>query len=71
MPLTAEDATRVVARLSEELTRRRPTVEERLRYYKGETGRLRFATDEFAQYHADRFAGFSDNWCKQIGRAHV
>lgn len=66
MPLTPEQATRVVQRLSDELTRRRPTVEERLRYYKGETGRLRFATDEFAQYHADRFAGFSDNWCKPV-----
>lgn len=66
MPITEEEARRRVERLSQDLTERRPDVESRLRYYKGEMGKLRFATDEFAQYHGDRFTGFNDNWCQPV-----
>lgn len=66
MPLDPDDARKRVEKLSQELTERRPTVEERLLYYKGELGRLRFATEEFAEYHGDRFTGFNDNWCQPV-----
>lgn len=66
MPLTDEEARRLVERLSQTLADRRSTVDERLRYYRGDVGRLRFATAEFAQYHGDRFSGFSDNWCRPV-----
>lgn len=66
MALTFEQAQQRVERLSQDLTERRPTVDERLRYLKGDLGKLRFATDEFAQYHGDRFTGFDDNWCAPV-----
>lgn len=66
MPISEEEARRRVERLSHDLTARRPTVEDRLRYYKGELGRLRFATDEFQQYFGEKFSGFDDNWCQPV-----
>lgn len=60
------EAQQLTERLSQELTSRRPTVDERLAYFKGDLGRLRYATDEFARYFGDRFRGFADNWCRPV-----
>lgn len=66
MPISEEEARRRVERLSHQLTERRPVVEERIRYYKGELGKLRFATEEFQSYFGDKFTGFDDNWCAPV-----
>lgn len=66
MPITEQEARRRVERLSQELGARRASVEDRLRYYKGELGKLRFATDEFQSYFGDKFTGFDDNWCAPV-----
>src|SRR5690606_40012235 len=60
------EAQQLTERLSQELTSRRPAVDERLAYFKGDLGRLRYATDEFARYFGDRFRGFADNWCRPV-----
>lgn len=64
--LTSDQAAVKVEQLSQRLAQRRPEVDDRLRYYRGEMGKLRFATDEFSQYHGDRFTGFNDNWCAPV-----
>lgn len=38
-------------------------------YYKGKAGKLRFASDTFAEHFQRRFAGFSDNWCQPVAQA--
>lgn len=65
MPEMSPDAAAALAqvqRLSEELRRRRPFVERRLRYYRG-LHPLAYASTEFARYFGDRYVEFSDNWC--------
>jgi hypothetical protein len=52
-------------RLSEELRRRRPFVERRLRYYRG-LQPLTFASDEFTRYFGGRYVDFCDNWCVPV-----
>lgn len=69
MPITEETARAAVERLSNTLTHRRPKIQKRLAYFKGEEGRMRFASDEFRDYHMRRFQGFSDNWCLTVGQA--
>lgn len=60
------EAQQLTERLSQELTSRRPAVDERLAYFKGDLGRLKYATDEFARYFGGRFRGFADNWCRPV-----
>lgn len=50
-----------VQKLSDELRIRRPGIERRLRYYRGNHP-LVYASQEFARYFGDRFVHFSDNW---------
>lgn len=59
----------VVERMSNELRSRRPDIDERLDYFKGNKGTLRFASDEFSDHFNDRFEGFSDNWCQPVAQS--
>lgn len=63
---TAEEALELVRKLSAELTRRRPKLQSRMAAYRGQEDQLRFASPEFGAYFAERFAGFSDNWCAPV-----
>jgi hypothetical protein len=55
--------------LSRELQARRPQIAKRIRYFKGETGKLHYASSKFAEYFEKQYAGFSDNWCMPVAQA--
>lgn len=57
-----------VRKLSAELERRRPGIQDNLDAYRGKHA-LQFASPEFASYFADRFDGFADNWCAPVIQA--
>jgi hypothetical protein len=56
-------------KLAAELVSRRAAMAEHMEYIKGERRGLKFATEKFAEYHADRFKDFSDNWCLPVLQA--
>ncbi|MFC8429906.1 phage portal protein [Streptomyces sp. NPDC057253] len=67
---TEEQARRLVDVLATELTTRSIDVLKHDRYYRGKHP-LRFASDEFRKYCADRYAGFSDNWTQPVADSPV
>jgi hypothetical protein len=67
--LTLEQAKAKTEQLSSELTARRPAIEKRIKYFKGETGKLHFASPKFAEYFEKQYSGFSDNWCMPVAQA--
>ncbi len=68
MGLTAPQAAAHINRLYSELAKRRPNVSTWESYFKGDH-RLKFASQEWQQFHHNRFQGFSDNWCGVVGSA--
>lgn len=62
-------AAAAVERLNNRLRNRRPAVEKRLSYLKGDSEHTRFASKEFKDYLSKRFEGFSDNWCLPVAQA--
>lgn len=52
------------------LRHRQPDVEKAHEYYEGNQP-LAFASKEWQTAHADRYAGFSDNWCAPVADAPV
>ncbi len=60
--MDAADALTLATKLDRRLANRRPLVEQRDNYYAGEQ-RLKYATEEWAKSHAERYRDFSDNWC--------
>lgn len=73
--MEASDALRLAERLAKKLTDRRTDITARDDYYAGKQP-LKFATDEWRKAHADRYVGFSDNWCGVVAdspaeRLHV
>ncbi|MGJ5898558.1 phage portal protein [Streptomyces niveiscabiei] len=67
---TEEQARRLVDVLATELTSRSDAVLRHDRYYRGQHP-LKFASDEFRKYCADRYAGFSDNWVQPVADSPV
>jgi hypothetical protein len=67
---TEEQARRLVDVLATELTSRSGAVLRHDRYYRGKHP-LRFASDEFRTYCADRYEGFSDNWVQPVADSPV
>jgi len=65
---TSEQALANAARLYTKLVGRRDDVDKTQRYYRGDQP-LVFATDEWKTLHAQRYQGFSDNWCGVVGSA--
>jgi hypothetical protein len=55
--------------LSRELMARRPKIEKRIKYFKGESGKLHYASSKFAEYFETQYKGFSDNWCMPVAQA--
>jgi hypothetical protein len=68
MPLTPDEAAATLERLATELNRRRPTVETLDSAYRGDH-RLKFASEDFRDFFADRYERFSDNWCGVVADA--
>ncbi|MFG2993962.1 phage portal protein [Streptomyces sp. NPDC048257] len=67
---TEHEALRLVALLESELIRRRGPIDTHNGYYRGE-GRLKFASEEFAKFHGERYKDFSDNWVQVVADAPV
>lgn len=67
--MNLEQAQAKVATLSRELDDRRPTIQNRLGYLRGESGKLKYASQKFAEYNKTRYQGFSDNWCSPVATA--
>lgn len=63
--LDVEGAQRLTQRIYLRLNARRPDIDKQERYYQGEQP-LSFATDEWKKANAERYAGFSDNWCATV-----
>ncbi|WP_045746397.1 phage portal protein [Actinoplanes rectilineatus] len=63
-----DEALAQVSTLSAELNKRRPDITANLDAYRGKH-KLRFASPEFSAYFAERFEGFSDNWCNPVIQA--
>jgi hypothetical protein len=67
---TLEQARQLVDTLSAELARRTGEIRKHHDYYRG-VHKLRFASDEFADYFSKRYHGFSDNWVQVVADAPV
>lgn len=66
--MDANKALATAEKLYNRLVARRPTVKEFDDYYEGEQP-LVFASDEWAEWHKDRYKGFSDNWCGVVANS--
>lgn len=67
--MTPDEAVAAVERLSSQLDSRRPDIEAHLGYYRGDTGKLTFASEKFAEFFTQRYKNFSDNWCMPVAQA--
>ncbi|MDF1603388.1 phage portal protein [Nocardioides sp. YIM 152315] len=67
---TREQALSWVSKLYDVLAARRPEIKKSFKYLQGEQP-LVYATEQWKQFHADRYKGFADNWCGVVGRAPV
>lgn len=63
------EAVKTTERLSRELELRRPVMNQQINYFKGNTGKLKFASAKFGEYFEKQFNGFSDNWCMPVAQA--
>lgn len=66
--MEASDALLVAERLRGKLVARRPFVVKTDDYCEGKQP-LAFASREWSEFHKDRYAGFSDNWCAPVADA--
>lgn len=69
--LNLAELVKITTTMSDKIQSRRPKIAENLAYYRGEEGRMRFASDEFRDYFAKRFAGFTDNWVAPVADAPI
>jgi hypothetical protein len=67
---TAQQALDWVDRLYRVLSKRRPIIEQEFNYFRGDQP-LVYATQQWRQFHQDRYKGFADNWCGVVARAPV
>lgn len=63
-------AIKLVQRIYARLANRRPDIETWEKYYRGEQA-LSFATAEWKKANAERYDGFSDNWCAPVANAEA
>ena len=68
MGFTPAEAAYWVNLLHAEMTQRNEAIQKRERYFSGEQP-LAYASQEWRNFHNDRFKGFSDNWCGVVGSA--
>ncbi|AVH57878.1 MULTISPECIES: phage portal protein [Streptomyces] len=67
---TVGEALELVALLESELIRRRSDIDKHNNYYRGKHP-LRFASEEFAKFHGERYRDFSDNWVQVVGDSPI
>jgi hypothetical protein len=67
---TAKESLAWVDKLYKVLSARRPETEKAFGYFEGEQP-LAYASPQWKKFHADRYRGFSDNWCGVVGRSPV
>ncbi|MFF1321447.1 phage portal protein [Streptomyces chartreusis] len=67
---TIEQALNLVQLLEAELMQRGRDITRHNAYYRGEHP-LKFASDEFAKFHGDRYRDFSDNWVQVVADSPV
>lgn len=67
---TEGEALRLVGLLENELNRRRREIDRNNDYYRGKQP-LKFASEEFAKFHGDRYREFSDNWVQVVADSPV
>lgn len=67
----AEYINRVLNRLVIKIDNRKPNIQRHCDYVRGTRGELRFVSNEFRRYIAERFKGFKDNWCFPVAQAPV
>lgn len=65
---TPDEAVSILNKLVDELRRRQDDVETFDKAYRGDF-KLHYASDDFRDFFADRFAKFSDNWCGIVADA--
>lgn len=65
---TAEQAVSILDKLVDELRKRQPDIETLDAAYRGEF-KLKFASSDFRDYFADRYAHYSDNWTAIVADA--
>lgn len=70
MATEAQQALQWVNKLYEVLTKRRPHVAKYHKYFEGDQP-LAYASDQWRDFHADRYKDFSDNWCGVVARSPV
>lgn len=68
--MDADQAVSLVNRIYRRLNHRRPLIETRERYYRGDHP-LEFATKEWRAANEARYAGFSDNWAGPVVNAEA
>lgn len=66
--MDAESALKYAETLYARLDARRPAIESLDNYYEGKQP-LAFASREWADWHKDRYVGFSDNWCGVVANS--
>ncbi|HKY58297.1 MAG TPA: phage portal protein [Aeromicrobium sp.] len=67
---TAQEALERVNKLHARLVKRRPGVEKAFNYYEGKQP-LAYASEQWKQFHRDRYKDFADNWCGVVAMAPV
>ncbi|MFE9765108.1 phage portal protein [Streptomyces sp. NPDC005808] len=67
---TQGQALQLVALLENELIRRRGPIDRHNDYYRGKHP-LKFASEEFAKFHGERYRDFSDNWVQVVADSPV
>lgn len=67
---TIEQALTLVQLLEAELIQRSRDITRHNAYYRGEHP-LKFASEEFAKFHGDRYRDFSDNWVQVVADSPV
>jgi hypothetical protein len=67
---TVDQALQLVMLLEAELMRRDTDITKFSAYYRGNHP-LKFASDEFAHFHGDRYKEFSDNWVQVVADSPV
>ena len=68
MTISADQALMLVKKLHGKLMARRAGIDVAEAYYRG-VQRLRFSTEKWSEYHADRYRDFSDNWCAPVANS--
>lgn len=70
MALSMEQARDKLRSLEAQLRLRQPDIEKYQNYYDG-NHKLKYASEEFRAWFADKFNGFADNWCAPVADATV